>query len=370
MPEHPKVFISYSHQNVDYEKTILQFSNKLRAEGIDATIDLYEQAPVEGWPRWMENQINNADYVLVVCCKSYYDKCYSDNKSKGISWEINIVYQHIYDSTSQNTKFIPIIFEEADGKFILTPIKSFTYYNVGQAEGYDKLYWRLRGINQTQKPPLGNYRPLPLKQQKSMFFASPIDIEKWNRAGWKGVMYLFYPGRPPVLGLLYKNYPVAKEIFSEWIKHSEDEYADKFIKVDFIVSPFPDECWVYSSKDKNYGRGYFVHIGANIDETLNRAVTAGLKPEELLLTTVSRYQWMDENSGSQYREMFKKLTSNKNGYFLMPIGIRNELKAIAEDNLIIDSAFAIKMKNVTFKSGNRIEENDFCKIVLKKSEKP
>lgn len=79
----------------------------LRSEGIDANIDLYEEAPVEGWPRWMENQINNSDFVLVVSSKSYFEKCYSEShKGKGISWEVNIVYQHIYDANSTNTKFI------------------------------------------------------------------------------------------------------------------------------------------------------------------------------------------------------------------------------------------------------------------------
>ncbi|MFR4610519.1 MAG: toll/interleukin-1 receptor domain-containing protein [Anaerostipes hadrus] len=108
MSEHPKVFISYSHQNVEYENKILEFANRLRSEGIDANIDLYEEAPAEGWPRWMENQINNSDFVLVANSKSYYEKCYSDNKGKGISWEVNIVYQHIYDASTINTKFIPV----------------------------------------------------------------------------------------------------------------------------------------------------------------------------------------------------------------------------------------------------------------------
>lgn len=65
MSEHPKVFISYSHQNVEYENKILEFANHLRAEGIDANIDLYEEAPAEEWSRWMENQINNSDFVLI-----------------------------------------------------------------------------------------------------------------------------------------------------------------------------------------------------------------------------------------------------------------------------------------------------------------
>lgn len=57
MAENPKVFISYSHQDAAYEKKVFEFANRLRTEGIDASIDLYEEAPKEGWPRWMENQI-------------------------------------------------------------------------------------------------------------------------------------------------------------------------------------------------------------------------------------------------------------------------------------------------------------------------
>lgn len=82
MNENPKVFISYSHQDAIYENKVLEFSNKLRSEGIDASIDLYEEAPSEGWPRWMENQIRKSDYVLVLCSKSYYEKFYSDEKGK------------------------------------------------------------------------------------------------------------------------------------------------------------------------------------------------------------------------------------------------------------------------------------------------
>ena len=45
MSENPKVFISYSHESTDFEEKVLEFSNRLRSEGIDANIDLYEEAP-------------------------------------------------------------------------------------------------------------------------------------------------------------------------------------------------------------------------------------------------------------------------------------------------------------------------------------
>ena len=158
MNENPKVFISYSHQDAIYENKVLEFSNKLRSEGIDASIDLYEEAPSEGWPRWMENQIRKSDYVLVLCSKSYYEKFYSDEKGKGVTWEVSIIYQYLYDSNVETKKFIPIFFEKGEEEFIPTPIKSFTYYNIGADEGYNNLYWRLRGAQKTVKPPLAIQR--------------------------------------------------------------------------------------------------------------------------------------------------------------------------------------------------------------------
>ncbi len=369
MPNNPKVFISYSHQNTSYEDKVLSFANKLRSDGIDANVDLYEEAPPEGWPRWMENQIKVADFVLVIASKSYYDKCYSDKKGKGISWEVNIAYQHIYDASSENTKFIPVFFTEDEAQYILTPIKSSTYYNIGNNDGYDKLYWRLRGVTQRQKPPLGKLRPLPEKERKTMFLSSPIDLDKWNAAGWRGMLYLFSPDHCPVLGILFrKRYSAAKSIFSEWKKNSNKSFADEFLKIDFIIPPFPKDCWVYSDPERNYGKGYFVHIGPNIDETIRRANEVGITREEMLLAIICRYQWMDECNGSQNRDMFKHYVDNGSEFLLMPIGVRNNAKPIEEKNLIIDFDYAVKLKSATFQTGVDIKDNDHCKIVLKKAD--
>lgn len=362
MSEHPKVFVSYSHQNQEYENKILELTNHLRAEGIDANVDLYEESPEEGWPRWMENQINNSDFVLVVNSKSYFEKCYSKS-GKGISWEVNIIYQHIYDMSAINTKFIPIYFDESDKQYILPPLKSFTFYNVGEKEGFDKLYWRLRGFTKTEKPPLGKLRPLPQKEKKSIFFSTPINLDEWNAAEWRGALYLFNPGHIPVLGLIYLNYTSAKKIFSTWKKIAKHDFADDFIKIDFITPPFPKDCWVYDDKYRNYGKGYFIHIGPNIEKAKKQVSVAGFHQNDCLIT-FSRFQWMDELSGSKNRNLFQQLTKDGEGYFLIPIGIKDKNKPIEKSNLIIDFNYAIRMKNVTFRNGIKIGNDDMLQVVL------
>lgn len=366
MREHPKVFISYSHQNKDYELLVFEFANKLRTEGIDATIDVYEEAPNEGWPLWMERQIESADYVLVANSKSFKEKITDINSGKGVSWEARIIYQHIYDAGGDNTKFIPIFFEEDDEQYILTPLKAYTYYNVSIDEQYDKLYWRLRGVVSNKKPPLGELRPLPQKERKTMFFSSPIDIDKWDQAGWRGIVYFFHPEMVPVLGLLFENYEVGKDIFIEWRQEIANDFADSLLSVSFVTSPFPSDCWVYSDKSRNYGKGYFVHIGSNLKADFDRIESdTGLSGEEVLLTTVSRYQWMDETPESNNRVMFQRLSLD--GYIIVPIGVKDTTKTIGLDNVFFEpDKYSIRMKNVTFKRGIDLKENDFCSVVLKK----
>ena len=82
--ENPIVFISYSQDSLSFADQVLSFANKLRREGIDAILDQYEEAPSEGWPRWMENSINRADYVIVIGSKGYYDKIYGNWEKVGV----------------------------------------------------------------------------------------------------------------------------------------------------------------------------------------------------------------------------------------------------------------------------------------------
>ena len=107
--ENPIVFISYSQDSLSFADQVLSFANKLRREGIEA--------PSEGWPRWMENSINRADYVIVIGSKGYYDKIYGNvelGKGRGVKWEGNLIYQKLYMSDTMNNKYIPVVFDESD----------------------------------------------------------------------------------------------------------------------------------------------------------------------------------------------------------------------------------------------------------------
>ena len=162
----PKVFISYSQDSESFKKAVLDFSNKLRSEGVETILDQYIGNPPEGWPRWMENNILDSDYVLAIASEEYYKKARgltSAGVGRGAKWESNLLYQLLYENDTLNEKTIPIIFKNEDIQFIPLPIKGNTRYNVRNDKEYDTLYWRLHGVDiNNVAPPVGIKRPMPV----------------------------------------------------------------------------------------------------------------------------------------------------------------------------------------------------------------
>lgn len=159
-----KVFISYSWDSSDHKKKVLALSNKLRKDGVDCHIDQYETSPPENWPKWMERQIKNADFVLIISTETYYNRVMGieqSGKGKGVRWESLLIYQHHYDDDSLNKRFIPVVFNSSDESFIPTPLKGSSYYRIDSQEGYGKLYRRLTGQPDIVKPDLGKVKDMP-----------------------------------------------------------------------------------------------------------------------------------------------------------------------------------------------------------------
>jgi formylglycine-generating enzyme required for sulfatase activity/nucleoside phosphorylase len=170
----PKVFISYSHnvQSPDYKDRILTLANRLLEDGIDCNIDQYEESPPEGWQRWMLNQVDRADFVLIACSEEY-DRRFRGNetygKGKGATWEGGVIIQELYDAQGQNSKFIPITINPEDANFIPSPLRSATSYRLQNDDGYELLYRRLTNQPRNRKPQLGKLQTLAPRDQKQIF---------------------------------------------------------------------------------------------------------------------------------------------------------------------------------------------------------
>lgn len=102
----PKVFISYSWEDVEHKEWALNLVDRLIADGIDAHIDQYELNYGDRLPQFMEQEITNADYVLIICTPNYKEK--ADNRKSGVGYEGHIISDEIMQGHNER-KFIPII---------------------------------------------------------------------------------------------------------------------------------------------------------------------------------------------------------------------------------------------------------------------
>src|ERR1700704_5014776 len=101
---HPKVFVSYSHDSREHGERVLGLAERLRADGFETMIDQYvEGTPPQGWPRWMLNQIDWADYILLICTEVYYRRFRGQESpgiGKGVDWEGGVIMNELYDQKS------------------------------------------------------------------------------------------------------------------------------------------------------------------------------------------------------------------------------------------------------------------------------
>lgn len=179
----PKVLISYSHDCPEHDNLVLAFSDSLHQYGIDADLDRYHPSPPEGWPRWMDKQIRDTDFVLMICTETYYRRVMREEepgKGHGVLWESNLIYQHLYDAATKNEKFIPILVKDGRLDFIPTPVKGSTHYRIAKLDisdiEYEKLYRRLTNQHRTPKPELGQLLTLPKREPKTDFLESDKNI--------------------------------------------------------------------------------------------------------------------------------------------------------------------------------------------------
>ena len=134
----PKVLISYSHDSPEHARRVLELAERLRVDGIDAQLDQYVAGtPAKGWPRWMDDQLDSADFVLAVCTETYHRRFLGreePEKGKGADWEGSLITLELYDARSDTSKFVPVLFDPEDQHFIPRPLSGHTHYLLGRRE--------------------------------------------------------------------------------------------------------------------------------------------------------------------------------------------------------------------------------------------
>ena len=156
MAEHPKVFISYSHDSPEHKRWVSELGAKLRHNGIDAILDQWDLGPGDDVTQFMEHGIINSDRVLVVCTDQYVRK--ANAGEGGVGYERMIVTAQLVQDLGTN-KFIPVIRQASRQEKTPTFLGTRVYIdfrNDSQFDSeFDKLIHELHRMPVAEKPPLG-----------------------------------------------------------------------------------------------------------------------------------------------------------------------------------------------------------------------
>jgi hypothetical protein len=152
-----RVFVSYTHDSQELMDSVWSLSQRLRNDGVDCRIDQHEQAPPEGWPRWCSNQVEESQFVLVVCTETYelrFKGKEQPGKGLGGVWEGFVITQELYEAQGKTSKFIPVFFSQQDDLHIPIELRATTRYDLAAPDGYELLFRRI-----TDQP---ERRPVPV----------------------------------------------------------------------------------------------------------------------------------------------------------------------------------------------------------------
>ena len=209
-----KIFISYSHDSQPHRDFVRGIADRLRKDGLDCVIDQYINGfPPEGWLRWMEDQVEAADFVLLVCTETYLRRYrgHETEGGKGVTFEGVVISQTLYNRYYQNDKFVPVLPESGDFNHVPVPLQGYTAYKLPSE--YDNLYRYLTGQPEHIAPAVGKKRVMApanvqtfvtrihsdrLPTVKGEFFGREAELkmlnEAWQQDNSTRIMQFIAPG--------------------------------------------------------------------------------------------------------------------------------------------------------------------------------
>ena len=168
------VFISYSHDPDEHREQVLALSERLLRDGIKTLLDQYVNgSPKQGWPRWMLDQLDAADFVLVICTGTYYRRFRGHEepgKGKGVDWEGALITQELYDSCSRTLQFVPVFLSAAAQDWIPEPLRAVSYYALTSENAYQRLYDFLLEQAGVEASPVGALKTKPRRTGTALTF--------------------------------------------------------------------------------------------------------------------------------------------------------------------------------------------------------
>ncbi len=225
-----KCFISYSWESESHKKWVREFATKLRHKGVDVALDQWDAHPGIDLTKFMEENIRESNYVLLICTPTFAKK--ANEGFGGVGYEKSIVTGEIFQGVGNDGKFIPIL-RVGDPKHSLPSFLLSSYFiNFKNETSFnDSLQVLLRHIF---NEPLFTKPALGTKPVFNSVSSEIVATESNNSVNSFEVAYKFAYSPQG----MDKTRSGAEEFANNWMSQHPGKDISKFIEIyKFAYSP-------------------------------------------------------------------------------------------------------------------------------------
>jgi hypothetical protein len=162
----PRVFISYSHDSAQHKEWVLNLATTLRERGVDTVLDQWDLKPGDDLPHFMDTELANSDYALMICSERYVKK--ANDGEGGVGYEKMIMTSSLLNRI-HSSKVIPILRNNNVGQvptFMLSKLY-VDFRNDSDVEyNLDELLRTLLNSPLYEKPKIGSSPFKPMNEAK------------------------------------------------------------------------------------------------------------------------------------------------------------------------------------------------------------
>ena len=168
----PKAFISYSWDSNTHKEWVADLATDLRRDGVEAILDQWDAVPGDQLTAFMEKEIRENDYVLIICTPNYQLK--SNARKGGVGYEGDIMTAEVHNR-GNHRKFIPILAQGTWNEAAPTWLEGKIYVDLSSDEKYGANYSDLTATLLGTRPLAPPVQKLSRSINKAQVKHSPPD---------------------------------------------------------------------------------------------------------------------------------------------------------------------------------------------------